>query len=83
MQNSASHNNYELPKFPIVPDSLVEGRTEIGTIVTFISSLAEINGPWGDLDNRFRDMQVSGEKYDVISKAVGKALPLSLDADGD
>ena len=49
---------------------VVHGRTEIGTIVAFISGLAEINGPWGDLVNWFRDMQVSRVKYGLISKAV-------------
>lgn len=50
---------------------VVSGRTEVGTIVAFISGLAGITGPWGDLVNWFRDMQVSRVKYGLISKAVG------------
>ena len=49
---------------------VVSGRTEVGTIVAFISGLAEINGPWGDLVNWFRDMQVSRVKYGLIRAAV-------------
>ena len=51
---------------------VVEGRTEIGTIVAFISGLAGINGPWGDLVNWFRDMQVSRVKYGLISTATNR-----------
>ena len=49
---------------------VVQGRTEIGTVVAFVSGLAEINGPWGDLVNWFRDMRVSAVKYDLIVKAI-------------
>ena len=56
---------------------VVAGRTEVGTIVAFISGLAEINGPWGDLVNWFRDMQVSRVKYGLISQAVAKPVTKS------
>jgi ABC-type multidrug transport system fused ATPase/permease subunit len=36
---------------------LLQGRTEVGTIVAFISGLSRMNGPWGDLVNYFRDHQ--------------------------
>jgi ABC-type bacteriocin/lantibiotic exporter with double-glycine peptidase domain len=53
---------------------VVAGRTEVGTIVAFISGLAQISSPWGDLVDWFRDMQVSRVKYGLISKAVGKQV---------
>ena len=28
---------------------LLQGRTEVGTIVAFISGLGRMNGPWGEL----------------------------------
>jgi len=49
---------------------VVNGRTEIGTVVAFISGLAEINDPWGDLVTWFRDMRVASVKYHLIAKAV-------------
>ncbi len=49
---------------------VVNGRTEIGTVVAFISGLAEINDPWGDLVTWFRDMRVASVKYHLIAEAV-------------
>ncbi|SEE41027.1 hypothetical protein SAMN05444161_5676 [Rhizobiales bacterium GAS191] len=49
---------------------VVNGRTEIGTVVAFISGLAEINDPWGDLVTWFRDMRVVSAKYRLIFDAV-------------
>ncbi len=49
---------------------VVNGRTEIGTVVAFISGLAEINDPWGDLVTWFRDMRVASVKYRLIAEAV-------------
>ena len=47
----------------------VSGRTDVGTVVAFISGLAKINDPWGDVVNWFREMTVSGVKYRLISDA--------------
>ncbi|SDR63569.1 ABC transporter transmembrane region [Rhizobiales bacterium GAS113] len=49
---------------------VINGRTEIGTVVAFISGLAEINDPWGDLVAWFRDMRVVNAKYQLIFDAV-------------
>jgi ABC-type multidrug transport system fused ATPase/permease subunit len=49
---------------------VVNGRTEVGTVVAFISGLAEINDPWGDLVTWFRDMRVASVKYHLIAEAV-------------
>ena len=49
---------------------VVHGRTEIGTIVAFISGIAQINDPWSDLVNWFRDMSMAKTKYGLIETAV-------------
>ncbi|CAH1659957.1 ABC transporter transmembrane protein [Chelatococcus asaccharovorans] len=48
---------------------VLKGETEFGTIVAFISGLAQINDPWGDLVSWFRDLRVTATKYDLIVKA--------------
>ena len=35
---------------------VMQGRTEIGTVVAFISGLTKVNDPWNDLVTFFRDM---------------------------
>ena len=49
---------------------VVSGQTEVGTVVAFVSGLAKINDPWGDLVNWFRDLTVTGTKYRLISSAI-------------
>jgi ABC-type multidrug transport system fused ATPase/permease subunit len=49
---------------------VVNGQTEVGTVVAFLSGLAEINDPWGDLVTWFRDMRVASAKYRLIVQAV-------------
>jgi ABC-type multidrug transport system fused ATPase/permease subunit len=46
---------------------LLQGRTDVGTIVAFISGLALMNDPWRDLVNYFRDMTNAGLKYRMIN----------------
>ncbi len=45
---------------------VVTGKTEIGTVVAFVSGLSKINDPWGDLVNWYRDLRVTQVKYDLI-----------------
>jgi len=47
----------------------VSGRIDVGTVVAFVSGLAKINDPWGDVVNWFREMTVSDVKYRLISDA--------------
>lgn len=49
---------------------IIKGQTEVGTIVAFLSGYAQINDPWGDLVNWFRDLQVTQTKYRRIVSAV-------------
>jgi ABC-type multidrug transport system fused ATPase/permease subunit len=48
------------------------GRIEVGTVVAFVSGLAKVNDPWGDLVNWFRDATSNGIKYRLISDAVDR-----------
>lgn len=49
---------------------VVHGQTEVGTVVAFLAGLSEINDPWGDLVNWFRDMSVAKAKYVLLRDAV-------------
>ena len=49
---------------------VVNGRTEVGTVVAFLAGLSEINDPWGELVNWFRDMRAASVKYYLICDAV-------------
>ena len=46
---------------------LLQGKTEVGTIVAFISGLARMKDPWNDLVNYFRDLTNAGLKYRMIN----------------
>ncbi len=48
---------------------VVQGQTEVGTVVAFISGLAKIVDPWGDIVNWFRDLMSTRTKYGLISQA--------------
>ena len=50
---------------------VVQGRTEIGTVVAFVSGLSKINDPWGDLVNWFRDYRVTQARYRLVVSALG------------
>ena len=45
---------------------LLQGKTEVGTIVAFISGLNRMNDPWGDLVDFFRDMTNAGVRFRLI-----------------
>ncbi len=48
---------------------VVHGQTEVGTVVAFISGLAKIIDPWGDMVNWFRDLMATKTKYELIARA--------------
>lgn len=49
---------------------LVQGRTDLGTVVAFASGLAKINDPWGDLVDWLRDLMVTRAKYRMLHSAL-------------
>lgn len=53
---------------------VVQGETEIGTVVAFASGLAKITDPWRDLVAWYRDMHVARAKYALLSAAVHNML---------
>jgi ABC-type multidrug transport system fused ATPase/permease subunit len=52
---------------------VLQGRTEVGTIVAFVSGLARMNEPWGELVNYFRDVTNVGLKYRMIAAEIDQA----------
>jgi ABC-type multidrug transport system fused ATPase/permease subunit len=53
---------------------VLHGRIELGTVVAFISGLAKLNDPWGDLVNWFRDMTVNRVKYRLVFQALQRMV---------
>ena len=49
---------------------VVLGRTDIGTLVAFISGLATIRSPWGDLVNWFQSFSVTRAKYRLVEASL-------------
>jgi len=58
---------------------VLNGRTEVGTIVAFISGLARMNAPWRDLVTWFRELSNAGTKYRLIVAALGKGTLRAAD----
>lgn len=50
---------------------VITGRATIGTIVAFASGIAQLNDPWGDLVNYFRDSSAAQVKYRLIAGVLG------------
>jgi ABC-type multidrug transport system fused ATPase/permease subunit len=50
-------------------------QLEIGGVVAFISGIARLNDPWGDLVNYFRDVSVTQVKYRLLADAVADLSP--------
>lgn len=48
----------------------VQGRIEVGTVVAFVSGLAKVNDPWGDVVNWFREMTVVDMRYRLVADAM-------------
>jgi ABC-type multidrug transport system fused ATPase/permease subunit len=51
---------------------VLQGKTEVGTIVAFISGLSRMNDPWGDLVDFFRNLTNTGLKYRMIAAGLDK-----------
>jgi ABC-type bacteriocin/lantibiotic exporter with double-glycine peptidase domain len=57
---------------------VMQGRTEIGTVVAFISGLNKVNDPWHDLVAFFRDMTNARVKYRLIANALETEDPAEI-----
>ncbi|WP_131114157.1 ABC transporter transmembrane domain-containing protein [Lichenihabitans psoromatis] len=49
---------------------VVIGKTEVGTVVAFISGLHTVKDPWDDLATWFQTMMVTRARYDLMVKTV-------------
>ncbi|MBI3373747.1 MAG: ABC transporter ATP-binding protein [Betaproteobacteria bacterium] len=47
----------------------VKGQIEVGTVVAFVSGLAKVNDPWGDVVNWFREMMEVRIRYRLVAEA--------------
>ena len=56
---------------------VVAGKTEIGTVVAFISGMQTIKDPWGDLVTWYQNLMVTRTKFRLIADAVGERGPAS------
>jgi len=54
---------------------VVQREIEVGTVVAFISGLKQVNDPWGDLVDYFREMTVSQVKYRLIAGILDRPAP--------
>jgi ABC-type multidrug transport system fused ATPase/permease subunit len=52
---------------------VLQGRTEVGTIVAFISGLSRMRDPWNDLVDFFRNLTNSGLKFRMIAAEIDKS----------
>jgi|SRR5581483_2521401 len=51
---------------------VLHDELEIGGVVAFISAIARINDPWGDLVNYFRDLSATNVKFRLLASALGE-----------
>ena len=51
---------------------VLQGRTEVGTIVAFISGLSRMRDPWNDLVDFFRNLTNTGLKFRMITAKIDK-----------
>jgi len=49
---------------------IVEGRSDIGTVVAFVSGLASVRDPWSDLVNWYQEMMLATAKYRTFVAAM-------------
>jgi ABC-type multidrug transport system fused ATPase/permease subunit len=54
---------------------VMQGRTQVGTVVAFISGLNRVNDPWGDFVNFFRDLTNARVKYRLIAGVLNEVQP--------
>jgi hypothetical protein len=55
----------------------MQGKTQIGTLVVFITGLAKIADPWDQLINFYRSVSNTAVMYDMINTRLKGALTVS------
>jgi ABC-type multidrug transport system fused ATPase/permease subunit len=48
---------------------VAQGRIDVGTVVAFVSGLAKVNDPWGDLVDWYREMTLVRTRYRLLRDA--------------
>ena len=51
---------------------MISGRTDVGTVVAFVSGLASVRDPWSDLVNWYQEMTLTSAKYQTFIGAMRK-----------
>ena len=59
---------------------VVQGRVDVGTVVAFVSGLAKVNDPWGDLVDWFREMTLVLTRYRLFAGAMNSLGRCDADA---
>jgi len=49
---------------------VINGETEVGTVVAFVSGLNNVHDPWGGLVNWYEDMMVTRARYRTFVAAM-------------
>ena len=57
---------------------VIQGKTEVGTLVVFISGLAKIADPWDQLINFYRSVSNTAVGYQMIRNKLEVGPPESL-----
>ncbi|QRM56903.1 ABC transporter ATP-binding protein [Sinorhizobium sp. BG8] len=56
---------------------VVKGKTEIGTVVAFVSGLGKIKDPWDDLVDWYRMLKITEAKYELVRKVTDANVPVA------
>ncbi|MGE5169274.1 MAG: hypothetical protein ACM3JC_02745 [Rudaea sp.] len=51
---------------------IIEGETDVGTVVAFVSGLNNVRDPWTDLVNWYQDMMLTSAKYQTFVAAMNR-----------
>jgi ABC-type bacteriocin/lantibiotic exporter with double-glycine peptidase domain len=51
---------------------IVNGRSDVGTVVAFVSGLESVRDPWSDLVNWYQEMMLASAKYRTFVSAMGQ-----------
>ncbi|MBV8568345.1 MAG: hypothetical protein JO273_23120 [Methylobacteriaceae bacterium] len=56
------------------------GQIQMGTVVAFLSALANVTDPWNELVNWFQNLMVTSAKYQLVRDATDRLVrPVMLD----
>ena len=51
---------------------IIQGRSDVGTVVAFVSGLGNLRDPWSDLVNWYQETMLTSTKYRVFTAAMQK-----------